>query len=775
MEKICFNKNWQFAKGNIPFNYWGNWGIPAGEVKTVDLPHDYMIEQKRDPDSLTKRDGGYFPGGVGCYYKKFFAPADWKNKNIYVEFEGVYMNAEIRLNGNVIKRQNYGYSTFFVNLDKYLKYDSENELSVTVDNSAIPNSRWYSGAGIYRYVWLYIGENNHINFNGVYIKTKSVNNCSAVLNINTDIFRADNNIIKDSIEHIIKDSKTGEIVASIKYNCKINIVVEEENYSINIEIKNPKIWDIDSPNLYVVTTNYYIDDKIIDFSETTYGIRTFSIDSKNGFILNGRSIKLKGGCVHHDNGILGSASYVRSEERKIEIMKKSGFNAVRTAHNPPAPAFLDACDRLGMIVMDEAFDQWRCAKTQFDYHLVFDTDWEHDLTNMILRDKNHPSVLLWSIGNEIVEQTGHSSAPETSKMLADTIRKYDDRPIGMAIMPYDKNKQSNIDGANAVVSCLDFVGYNYQHNDYESDKIKYPERVIIGTETVPKDIYQSWEATLKNNNVVGDFVWTSIDYLGEAGIGRAYYTEERPEIEWHLSDYPWNQAYCGDIDVCGFKRPQSYYRDILWNVSDKPKMFVRRPSKFSHESEKVTYWGWNDGIEGWDFDIAEGTQVVVDIYSPAVSVELFLNGESVGKNELKELKTSFTIPYKKGELKAIDSNNNAVVLSSSKAPVKIKFTADREKIGADGDLVYITVEIADIDNKTVTNATNKIFFAVEGEGKLVAAGSANPKTEEMYSGNSHSAYDGKLMAVVKSMGKGTFKLTAISDRLEKAEICIVAE
>ena len=775
MQKICFNKNWQFVNGNIPFGYWGHWKNNSGSVRTIDLPHDYMIEQKRDPNSLTRRDGGYFPGGVGCYAKYFFAPSGWEDKNIYVEFEGIYMNAEIRLNGNVIKRQNYGYTTFYVSLDKYLKYDSENELTVIVDNSAIPNSRWYSGSGIYRYAWLYAADKNHINFNGVYITTESVNNGSAILYIETDLVKTNFTMAKDSIEHIIKDAKTNEIVASVDYNCVTNLIVNEKNYSVEAEIKNAKLWDIDSPNLYNIVTNYYTDGNLTDTAETSYGIRTFSIDSANGLILNGRPLKLKGGCVHHDNGILGAASYFRSEERKIEILKKSGFNAVRTAHNPPSPAFLDACDKLGMIVMDEAFDQWRGAKTQYDYHSVFDKDWEHDLTSMILRDRNHPSILFWSTGNEIVEQTGGSGAAETSKILADTIRKYDSRPVGMAIMPYDKNNSENIDGVNKVVESLDFVGYNYQHGDYENDKIKYPDRVIIGTETVPKEIYQSWEATLKNPNVIGDFVWTSVDYLGEAGIGRVYYTEERPEVERHLYDYPYNQGYCGDIDVCGFKRPQSYYRDILWGVSDKPKMFVRRPSRYSHESERVTWWGWNDGIEGWDFDVAEGKELIVDVYSPAQSVELFLNGESVGKNNLQELKTSFTVPYKKGELKAVDSNNHSVVLSSSGNAAKINLTADRDKICADGDLSYVTVEIADIDGKIVTNAANTVMFAVEGAGKLIAVGSANPKTEEMYSGNTHSAYDGRLMAVLKSAGQGEIKLTAISDGLEKAVICISAE
>ncbi|MCL2773768.1 MAG: DUF4982 domain-containing protein [Oscillospiraceae bacterium] len=772
MQKICFNKNWQFANGNVPFVYFSGAAV-KGTEKIVDLPHDFMIEQKRDPKSLTRRDGGYFPGGVGYYTKKFFAPADWENKNVYVEFEGVYMNAEIRLNGNVIKRQNYGYTTFSVNLDKYMKYDSENELLVVADNSAIPNSRWYSGSGIYRYVWMYIGEKTHIKQQGVYAKTRFVKDNHANIQIETSVenYNGEENLI---IDHNIKNNQNGEI-KRVQQACK-NAVNK-----MDIQIDNPVVWDIDSPNLYTITTKLYKggigtgNDKILDTAETTFGIRTFSIDSKNGLILNGKPLKLKGGCIHHDNGILGSASYVRSEERKIEILKASGFNAVRTAHNPPAPAFLDACDRLGMIVMDEAFDCWKCAKTQFDYHRDFESDWAHDLTSMILRDRNHPSILFWSIGNEIVEQTGHSGAPETSEMLADHIRKYDDRPVGMAIMGFDLTNPEFVKGINKVVAPLDFVGYNYQHAHYETDMTKYPDRVIIGTETVPKDIYQSWELTLKCPNVVGDFVWTAIDYLGEAGIGQAYYTEERPEIEWHLTDYPWNQAYCGDIDVCGFKRPQSYYRDILWGVSDKPKMFVRRPTKYSHESEKLSYWGWSDDVEGWDFNVEEGKTVVVDVYSPAISVELFLNGESVGKNDLKELKASFIIPYKKGELKAVDSNNNTVILSTSQAPAKIKLTPDRANICTDGDLSYVTVEIMDCDGKTVTNATNKVSFSVEGAGKLLAVGSANPKTEDMYSGNMHGAYDGKLIAVVKSTSVGKIVLNAVSEGLTKAEVVLTAE
>ncbi|MCL2159742.1 MAG: glycoside hydrolase family 2 protein, partial [Oscillospiraceae bacterium] len=429
MKKICFNKDWQFELG-APFE-------GRGKPRSVELPHDFMIEQNRDPASPTKRDGGYFTGGSGRYSKKFFAPADWEDKAVCVEFEGIYKSSEIWLNGNLAGRQNYGYTTFFVSLDKFLKYGAENELAVTVDNSSVPNSRWYSGSGIYRYAYLYVAPKSHIEPNGVYVKTESIKDGSAILRIQTKIVGGAQNY---SIEHIIKDLKTGEIAARPRCDC-----------CDTIEIKNPKIWDIDSPNLYVATTNYYVGDAITDTAETVFGIRSFSVDSKNGFVLNGRPLKLKGGCLHHDNGILGAASYARSEERKIEILKKSGFNAVRTAHNPPAPAFLDACDRLGMIVMDEAFDQWRCLKTRFDYHMNFDSDWERDLVAMVKRDRNHPSVMLWSIGNEIVEQKGDSDAAKTAKMLSETIKKYDDRPVGMAIMPYDRSLASNIEGIDSVV------------------------------------------------------------------------------------------------------------------------------------------------------------------------------------------------------------------------------------------------------------------------------------------------------------------------------------
>lgn len=758
MQKQCFNNDWDFIFGS-GFHKKGN-------PEKVNLPHDFIISQPRSKDSVSNRDCGYFPGGMGWYSKKFYAPEEWKEKVAYVEFEGVYMNSEIKLNGNVIKRQNYGYTTFLCNLNKYIEYGKENELEVLADNTSVPNSRWYSGAGIYRYVWFYLTNKPHIDWHGVYITTKSVADGKAVINIETTVAKSISENM--TVEHIITNN-TDEIIKTA-----YSPAAEGNKCNTDIEIPNPSLWDIDSPNLYKVTTNLYLNGELKDTDETMYGIRTFSLSAK-GFILNGRNIKLKGGCVHHDNGILGSASYVRSEERKIELLKKSGFNSVRTAHNPPAPAFLDACDRLGMIVMDEAFDCWREEKKHFDYHREFDRDWEHDLTSMVMRDRNHPSILMWSIGNEITEQSGRSGAKYTSKMLADKIRELDSRPVGMAVCVFHGSDYTKeMPEFDKVVEHLDFVGYNYQHQAYEKAHELYPNRAIIGTETVPKEIFESWTATEKLDHVLGDFVWTAIDYLGEAGIGRVYYTQERPEIEWHLYDYPWNHAYCGDIDICGFKRPQSYYRDILWGVSDKPKMFVRRPSRYSHESERVTFWGWHDGIEGWNFPGNEGKELIVDVYTPAKSVDLYLNGIKIETREVERLTASFKVTYTAGELKAVDSNGSEVILKTAKPAAKINLSADRLKINSCADLSYVTAEIIDGESNIVTCANNKVTFIVEGTGTLLAVGSANPKTEEMYKSISHSAYDGKLMAVVKSTGEGEIKLTAYSNGLLSGTIIISA-
>lgn len=762
MQKTEFYRDWTFTDGKVPFI--------RGNTRKVDLPHDFMIEKDRDPGSPTRRDGGYFPGCMGWYKKTFFAPEEWRGKNVFVEFEGVYMNAEISLNRNIITRQNYGYTTFHVCLDEFLNYGKDNEITVFVDDSTVPNSRWYSGAGIYRYVWLWTCEKSHFDFGGLYVRTVEADARSALLRIETDYVKEDGYAPEDyDISFELTDP-----------NGRKTVMTSEGDGLFRIT--DPLIWDTETPYLYSLKAVLLRNGTPADTTETAFGIRTFSVSAENGLVLNGRKIKLRGGCVHHDNGLLGSESYRRSEERKIELLKKAGYNAVRTAHNPPAPAFLDACDRLGMIVLDEAFDQWRNAKTQYDYHSVFDTDHEHDLKSFILRDRNHPSVLFWSIGNELCEQEGISRAPQTSRKLCEIIRRYDDRPLTMAFCPVTTDKNIKYtdypeknSGQDRVSEPVDIVGYNYYFDKYEQIHEIHPERIIIGTETVPKEIYDSWGVTEKLPYVIGDFVWTSIDYLGEAAIGTVYSKEERPEAEWHLYDYPRHFANCGDFDICGFKRPQSYYRDILWNVTDEMYIFARKPKKWSSESEQVTFWGWRDEVTGWDFDLDKGTPVKVDVYTRAEEVTLYLNGKPIGSVRPEKLAAEFTVPYEKGVLKAVDSDGRTAILTSAGEPYAVKLTADRDRIGSDLDLCYVTAEITDRDGRRVTNAVNKIAFSVQGPGTVAALGSYDIMSEEKYRGNIRSAFEGRLMCVIKSTGKGDIELTAVSDGLKTSAIVIKAE
>ena len=754
MIKQDFNLDWRFARGAVPYT--------KGDFKKVDLPHDFMIESERTPDGTARRDGAYFSGELGWYEKKFFAEADWDGMDVFVEFEGIYHNAEIKLNGNLIQRQNYGYTTFLVPLSQYLKAGEENTLEVLVDNTAAHNSRWYSGSGIYRYAWLYVVPKLHIEHWGVYATSASISAEAASVQVETTLAGlASGESV--TVEHIFT---CGEQRVSQSYE------TSEAVSTVVVSVEKPQLWDVDAPNLYSIETIMHSKRTIVDSAVTSFGIRECTISPTEGLLLNGKSLKMKGGCVHHDNGLLGSASYVRSEERKIELLKQSGYNAVRTAHNPPAPAFLDACDRLGMLVMDEAFDCWREAKTQFDYHLRFDSDWKHDLTNMILRDRNHPSVILWSIGNEIPEQVNRSNAVETCRNLCGLIRSLDNRPVGIGLVPYEEEFDAGVD---AVTEGLDFVGMNYMHTRYEAHHKDHPDRIMIGTETVPKEIVDSWGLTEKLPYVIGDFVWTSIDYLGEAGIGRMFHKDERPEYEQHLFDYPWHQAYCGDIDICGFKRPQSYFRDLLWGVDSAPKMFVRRPTKFKWQEEKRMFWGWFDGVAGWDFPGFEKQEVVVDVYTRAKNVTLYCNGCKIGEAEAKDLTATFTLPYEPGEIKAIDSDLSEVVLSTPGAASKVALCADRLELSGAGDLSYVTVTIVDDAGNLVTNDMSEVSFAVSGAGKLLAVGNGNPRSEESYIGVSRAAYDGKLMVVVKSTGVGAITLTAISDGLQSAAVEILSK
>lgn len=776
------DKKWRFYPGGeSPFFGVNNEGME------VNLPHDFSIIQKRNPDSKGGAANAFFPGGLGCYKKSIYIPEDWKGKDVLLEFEGIYMNAEIRFNKQLVARHIYGYTGFFVNLTPCVRYNAENEISVNVNNDTLPNSRWYSGSGIYRHVWLEVRDPVHIAPWGVYVTTPVVSPLHSVVQTETTLENGLSQKVTVTLRSRLID-KSGAQVTSTENRIDLPANGKSEVKQL-LDVGHTHLWSVDNPYLYILKSEIIQNNAVIDEKLTSVGIRTLSFDAKQGFRLNGKIVKLKGACVHHDCGLLGSAAYDRAEERKVELLKANGFNAIRCAHNPPSPAFLDACDRLGILVIDEAFDCWREAKNPNDYGVFFDMCWENDLSSMLLRDRNHPCIIMWSTGNEILERDGRSDGYRLAKDLADFVRLFDKtRAVTNALCPIpginDKVDQESLvhngdqwgELTEKFIEPLDVAGYNYLRHRYEYDGEKYPNRIICGTESYPSQVFENWEQVQKNPHVIGDFVWTGIDYLGESGIGRVWYGERKS----YLGEYPWHTAFCGDFDICGFKRPQSYYRDCVWGISKAPYIAVYNPEHYG-QSVGGTPWSWPDVVSSWDWPGFEGKPVAVEVYCVDDEVELFLNGKSLGRKAAgkeNKYKVLYETVYEKGELVAVgyaDGNITAkTVLKTAKNPVGIRLTPDREILDrGEGDLSYVTVEIVDEDGNIAVTDERDIFFAVCGPGSLLAVGNSNPVSEEMYVGNHRRAYRGRAMAVVRSEGfPGEITLEAMADGLPVATVSI---
>ena len=453
---------------------------------------------------------------------------------MFVEFEGVYMNAEVWLNEHYIGRHPFGYTSFQVDLSDFLRIGEENTLKVQVDNAAEPNSRWYSGSGIYRPVWLMVAEPLHLAQWGVYVTTPEVTAQAASVRVQTSLENE-----SEAAQEVTLRSRIlgpdGQPAASAEAHASV-AAGRKHKFNQELKVRAPSLWSVDTPVLYTLESEVYAGGKLVDSAVTTFGIRTIEFDAVNGFRLNGQKLKIKGGCVHHDNGVLGATLYPRAEERKVEIHKASGYNAIRCAHNPPSPAFLDACDRLGMLVIDEAFDCWRDGKNPYDYHVAFDDWWQRDLDSMLLRDRNHPCVFLWSIGNEVMERDGRSKGAEIARMLAERVREVDPtRPVTAAICGvWDQDGRHKWEDTDVVFAALDVGGYNYQWKQYHPDHERHPQRMMIGLESTPGEALDNWTLVEKESYVLGDFVWTSLDYLGEAGIGRVVYGDKEARVPGRL-------------------------------------------------------------------------------------------------------------------------------------------------------------------------------------------------------------------------------------------------
>ncbi|MFZ0301915.1 MAG: glycoside hydrolase family 2 TIM barrel-domain containing protein [Terracidiphilus sp.] len=790
-----FNDDWRFHRGDAP-------GAEAGEFddstwRVLDVPHDWSIEDRSDavnegagavwdPGTSPTRVGpfdvyasegqfatGWTVGGVGWYRKTFDQPVLMPNGKSELRFGGVYMNCDVWLNGTHLGNHPYGYTEFAYDITQALK-DGKNSLAVRINNFG-RNSRWYSGSGIFRKVWLSTAGEVRIPANGVYLTTPDVSKDAASVDVEVTVENGAMTAKRANVHVRLIDadeSVTGETQAPITVS-----PASSAKATCALKIAKPHLWAPADPHLYRVEVAIESDLKIADSTSLQIGVRKVEIDAAQGLRINGESFKLRGGCVHHDNGPLGSACIPRAEERRVEILKASGFNSIRTSHNPPSPDFLDACDRLGLMVIDEAFDCWEGeGKNPQDYHLYFKDWWQRDLESMIVRDRNHPCIVLWSIGNEIPERA-EPGGVEMGKALAACVHKLDPtRKVTAAIpAPFDHPKQTWQDMQPAF-TYLDVGGYNYQLSNYANDHAKFPDRIMVGTESFPSQTFQNWQAIENDSWVIGDFVWTAIDYLGESGIGHAS-IRNGPGPGSFSEPYPWFNSYCGDIDLIGNKKPQSFFRDVVWRRSPI-EIAVQRPVPVGWK-ESISMWGWSDELRSWTWPGLEGTPMNVRVYSRGTQVKLLLNGREVGSKQLANedaLKAEFSVPYGPGELKAVayqDGNEigSAVLTTTGKAH-KLMLTADRLKLKASrDDLSYVMVQVADENGAPVPDAIVPVSFTISGAAEIAAVGNANPKDVASFRQPRRDTYHGACLVVIRPTGgSGQIELRADSPSLEGAAV-----
>ena len=802
--------------------------------RTVNLPHDWSIESPPDKNNPTASGGGFFPAGTGWYRKTFTAPPDWQGKRVSVELDGVYRNATIYFNGTKLGTQPYGYTSFRFDLTPQLDFPAPNVLAVRVDNSAQPNSRWYSGSGIYRHVRVVVTDPTHVAHWGVFVTTPEVTASAASVLLRTRVANESATDATVTVKTTLTD-RSGKQVGHTQSALTLAPNSDAEA-THQISVAKPALWSPESPALYRATTQILKDNKVLDEVVTPFGIRSISWSSERGFLLNGKSIKLAGGSVHHDNGPLGAAAFDRAEQRRVQLLKTAGFNAVRTAHNPPSPAFLDACDRLGLLVLDEPFDAWTASKLKFDYSRDFNDWWQRDLTAMVLRDRNHPSIVVWSIGNEIPEVFVERGGP-LAKRIADQVRSLDaTRPVTQA-MP------GSTSGPNqkSVFSVLDIGGYNYNlAKNFADDHRDAPSRVMMTTESFPADAFAEWQLSQDHPFIIGEFVWTAMDYLGESGIGAAGYGTPQQAAQigmvsaamsgmidqyfiamangvdpmaamaqnaqkdasagdqtsqnnadsgpmsvmaFLMPSFPWHMSQSGDIDLLGFRKPQSFYRDVLWNGGDRVYATVRLPEP---EGKKTVVVGWSvyPTLPSWTWPGQDGKDLQVEIYSGAEKVQLFLNGKLIGEEPTgreQQFKALFTVPYAPGTLKAVGLRGHRAVaesvLTTVGKPVHLRLTADRTALQADGqDLSFITVEALDAHGKLQPNADQEIHFVLTGPGVIAAVGNANGRDNAPYQGDHRKLFQGRALIVVRTNKQsGSIHLTASTAGLTDSSIDLQAK
>lgn len=817
MKYIKWNENWKFWEGQNAFAL--VWNIP-NDAKKVTIPHDAMLLHPAKEDSRNGGNTGFRDGGVYNYVKMLYVPEEYQSKTILLKFEGVYENAFVYVNGQAAGKNPYGYSSFYVDIKNYLNFGTENEIRVIAKNGAMTNSRWYTGGGIYQDVYLCLGNMTHIKADGVKVTTETFENDGAIVCVETNIENLGTNRVSFHIETYICDKEKNIAAKDV---IPITLFTNEKRkIKQHILIEEPKGWSDETPNLYtchVKLTEENLESskqihniQIIDEERVTFGIRTMTLDAKRGLRINGKTVKLRGACIHHDSGLLGAATYEDAQYRQIAILKNVGFNGIRMSHQPIAPAMLRACDELGMYVMDETFDMWTRGKSDYDYSMNFEEYWEKDVEAMVCKDYNHPSVILYSIGNEIPE-IGTDLGAKICYEICTKIKSMDqtrytlvaingvfaagdviDKIANDVVSDLDAKEQtkgnvndfmtlmdSHLDDIvvhpeiskrlERACAATDIAGYNYMTARYEQDGRDYPNRVIVGSETYPPDIARNWALVKKLNYVIGDFTWTGWDYIGEAGVGI-------PAYEWGEggfgAKFPAQLAYVGDLDLTGYRRPASYYREIVFGLRKKPYIAVQNPKQYGRPLIK-TPWVISDSLPCWTYEGLEGKPVVVEVYSPGDEVELFINNRSLGRKPAGSqtgFLTQFEVIYETGILCAAAYQQGRAIgeMELATAGENRRLIAKVEEGKKDG-LYFVSAEVKDEKNVLCMDEELLIKLKVTG-AEILGFGSGDPKTSYSYQTNQTKTYHGRAFAIFKKIESQTAVVEFQTDSGLKTQVVL---
>ena len=788
------------------------------EWQPIVLPHDAMITNQRSASESPAT--AYFPGGVWEYRRRLSADERRSHSSVALEFEGVYRDAVVSVNGSIAAHHANGYTGFTVPIDHLLTAGGDDEILVEV--LASHDSRWYSGAGIYRDAWLLLGDAIHFAPSSLRVATPEVDSDGAVVNVSTVATNRSLMTERCGLSIALFDEENhlvAELAVPATLPPNTDLALDHRLF-----VEDPALWSPERPALHRCYLALKSGDDLLDEVETTFGIRRLSLDPKRGLRINGQPVKLRGACVHHDNGALGAATIERAEHRRVELLRDAGFNALRSAHQPMSRAMLDACDRLGILVMDETFDMWRTPKSVDDYARRFDASWEEDVASMVEKDYNHPCVILYSIGNEIPD-TATPSGMLTGRALARRVRELDptryvtEAVSGILIAGTEvfsevyasSEGQSELagSGVNTQITSLgemmsaamatktvgdkieepcaplDAAGYNYMESRFGIDAVLYPQRIVIDTESHPPEAGRNWQEVMEHANVIGEFTWTGWDYLGEVGIGRVEYGDEPNSLGMlsFMGAFPWLTAWCGDLDITGHRRPLSYLREIVYGLRRKPYVAVRRPE---HHGETIVHqspWAWSDSISSWTWPDQRGSIASIEVYSDALEVELLLNGTSLGRRPAgptHRYLSVFEVIVEPGNLEAVawraGSPAERFSVQSADEVASVRVNVDRDSIDVGtSDLAYAEITLIDALGIVNTADDRVVTVEIDGPGVLQGLGSGRPVTEDRFDRPTCMTFDGRCLAIIRPTGLGSISLIASAEGISEGSATVLVK